>query len=79
MSDYVFTMYRADKFYGPERPVLHSWSEQGVVVRVSTAPRDWVAAACAAANRELTDTERQIHLREDARGASPRCEGTGAR
>ncbi|WP_225755437.1 BTAD domain-containing putative transcriptional regulator [Actinotalea sp. Marseille-Q4924] len=65
--------------FDPERPVLHSWSEQGVVVRVSTAPRDWVAAACAAANRELTDTERQIHLREDARGASPRCEGTGAR
>src|SRR5205807_9569687 len=22
MSDYIFTMYRADKFYGPERQVL---------------------------------------------------------
>ena len=26
MSDYVFTMYRADKFYGPERPVLQNIS-----------------------------------------------------
>jgi ATP-binding cassette ChvD family protein len=26
VSDYVFTMYRADKFYGPERPVLQNIS-----------------------------------------------------
>src|SRR5499425_1838987 len=26
MSDYIFTMYRADKFYGPDRQVLASIS-----------------------------------------------------
>ena len=42
MSDYVYTMYRADKFYGPDRQVLAIDPTSG---KVSVAAR--LAAALA--------------------------------
>lgn len=62
--------------YDEAEPVLHQWSELGVLTEVSTDLEAWLAAACSTANRRLTDDELTIYVPDAAGQGAAGCTGT---
>ncbi|SOC53501.1 BTAD domain-containing putative transcriptional regulator [Ornithinimicrobium cerasi] len=59
--------------FDPERPVLHQWADSGTLVSVSVDLSSWVDTACRTANRELSEVERELYLRDRAGQPSAAC------
>ncbi len=62
--------------YDEDTRVLHSWSETGQLLDVSTDLDAWSQAACVSANRELTDEEVTLYLRDAAGQGAGACSAT---